>query len=166
MKYAFIYCLGPPCCFHQVEVHHFNRPKLTNNSLIRDQKSDKHIANRYKKLVYTFRREAVLFFVAKNFAVNHLPLEALPAVQRWTANCKRDRKAVVTWNFAVCGLQFPVKNVMLKLPGPYTASFQAFLGQCISVTYPRRTAGRRLDNLGVRMREHFWNVPTFNWNNL
>ena len=32
-------------------------------------------------------------------------------------------------------------------PGP--------LGQCISVTFPRRTAGRRLDNLGVRMREHF-----------
>ena len=29
------------------------------------------------------------------------------------------------------------------------------LGQCISVTYPRRTAGRRLDNLGVRMRKHF-----------
>ena len=32
-------------------------------------------------------------------------------------------------------------------PGP--------LGQCISVTYPRRMAGRRLDKLGVRMREHF-----------
>ena len=41
------------------------------------------------------------------------------------------------------------------LPSPYTASFQAFLRQCISVTYPRRTAGRRLDNLGDRMREHF-----------
>ena len=40
-------------------------------------------------------------------------------------------------------------------PSSYTASLQAFLGQCISVTYPRRTAGRRLDNLGVRMREHF-----------
>ena len=32
------------------------------------------------------------------------------------------------------------------LPSTYTASFQAFLGQCISVT---------VDNLGVRMREHF-----------
>ena len=33
------------------------------------------------------------------------------------------------------------------------------LGQYISVTYPRRTAGRCLDNLGVRMREH---LHTFN----
>ena len=42
-------------------------------------------------------------------------------------------------------------------PGP--------LGQCISVTYPRRTAGGRLDHLGVRMCEHFCifgNSPTFN----
>ena len=47
---------------------------------MRDQKSNKHIANRYKKLVHTFKREAVQFFVAKNLAVNHLPLGALPAV--------------------------------------------------------------------------------------
>jgi len=97
-------------------VHHFNRPKISNNSLIRDQKSNKHIANGYKKLVHTFKREAVQLFVAKNLAVNHLPLEALPAVQTWTANCKRDRKAVVTWHFAVCGLPFPTKNLMLKVP--------------------------------------------------
>ena len=58
-----------------------NRPKLSNNSLIRDQKSNKHIANGYKKLVHTFKREGVQFFVAKNLAVNHLQLEALPAVQ-------------------------------------------------------------------------------------
>ena len=76
-----VHCLGPPCCFHQVEVHHFNRPKISNNSLIRDQKSNKHIANGYKKLVHTFKREAEQLFVAKNLAVNHLPLEALPAVQ-------------------------------------------------------------------------------------
>ena len=30
--------------------------------------------------------------------------------------------------------------------------FSGLLGQCISVTYPRRTSGIRLDNLGVRMR--------------
>ena len=48
--------LGPPCCFHQVEVHHFNRPKISNNSLTRDQKSNKHIANGYQKLVHTFKR--------------------------------------------------------------------------------------------------------------
>ena len=50
--------------------------------MIRDQKSNKHIANRYKKLFHTFKREAVQFFVAKNLAVNHLPLEALPAFKR------------------------------------------------------------------------------------
>ena len=48
--------------------------------MIQDQKSNKHIANGYKKVVHTFKREAVQFFVAKNLAVNHLPLEALPAV--------------------------------------------------------------------------------------
>jgi len=62
-------------------VHHFNRPEISNNSLIRDKKSNKHIAGAYKKLVHTFKREAVQFFVAKNLAVNHLPLEALLAVQ-------------------------------------------------------------------------------------
>ena len=41
--------------------------------------------------------------MAKNIAENHLLLEALPAVQTWTANYKRDRKAVVMWHFAVCG---------------------------------------------------------------
>ena len=39
------------------------------------------MANRYKKLVRTLKREAVQFFGAKNLAVNHLPLKALPAVQ-------------------------------------------------------------------------------------
>ena len=60
---------------------HHNRPKISNDSLIRDQKSNKHIANGYKKLVHTFKREAVEFFAAKNLAVNHLPLKALSAVQ-------------------------------------------------------------------------------------
>ena len=53
--------------------------------------------------------------MVKNLAVNHLPLEAPPAVQTWTANCKRDRKAVVTWHFAVCGLPFPTKNPIIKV---------------------------------------------------
>ena len=30
-----------------------------------------------------------------------------------------------------------------------------FSVNAFSVTYPKRTAGRRLENLGVRMREHF-----------
>ena len=45
--------------------------------------------------------------------------------------------------------------LQMPLPSPYTASFQALSVNAFSVTYPRRTAGRRLDNLGVRMREHF-----------
>ena len=71
----------PPCCFHQVEERHFNRPKKRIHSLIRDQKSNKDIAKGYKKLVRAFKRETVQFLVAKNLAVNHLPLEALPAFQ-------------------------------------------------------------------------------------
>jgi len=62
-------------------VYHFHCPKISNSSLIRDQKYNKHITNRYKKLVHTFKREDVQFFVAKNLAVNHVPLEALAAVQ-------------------------------------------------------------------------------------
>ena len=65
-------------------MHHFNRPKLCNNSLIRDQKSNKHIANGYKKLVHTFKREAVQFFVA---------------------NSKRDHDHVT-----FCGLPFAVSD--------------------------------------------------------
>ena len=42
------------------------------------------------------------------------------------------------------------RTEVINLPSPCTASFQA-----LSVSYPRRTAGRRLDNLGVRMREQF-----------
>ena len=100
----------PPCCFHQVEVHHLYRPKNRNNSLIRDQKSNKHIANGYKKLVCVFKREDVQFSVAtKNLAVNHLSLEALPAVQTWTANCERHRKAVFRWHFAVAVCSFHEK---------------------------------------------------------
>ena len=80
--------------FHQVEVHHFYRPKTRNNSMIWVQKSNKHIPDGYKKLFRFFKREAVQFLVAKNLALSHLPLEAFPAVQTWTANCKRDRKTV------------------------------------------------------------------------
>ena len=80
LNYDFIvYCRHE--VIHQVEVHHFYRPKNRNNSLIRDKKSNKHIANGYKKLVGAFKCETVQFLVPKNLAVNHLPLEALPAVQ-------------------------------------------------------------------------------------
>ena len=84
----------PPYFFHQVEVHHFYRPKDRNKSLIRVQKSNKHIADGYKKLFRAFKREAVQFLVAKNLTLSHLPLEALRAVQTRTASCKRDRETV------------------------------------------------------------------------
>ena len=53
--------------------------------------------------------------------------------------------------------RFNIDDVVVAfgLPSPWYGVFSGPLGQCISVTYPRRTAGRRLDNLGVRMREHF-----------
>ena len=56
--------------------------------------------------------------MAQNLAVNHLPLEALPAVQTWTANCKRDRKTVVTWHPQVCRLPLTMKNLMLNVSPP------------------------------------------------
>ena len=34
-------------------------------------------------------------------------LEALPAIQTWTANCKCDHMTVVTWHSQVWSLQFP-----------------------------------------------------------
>ena len=58
------------------------------------QKSNKHIPDGYKKPFRAFKREAVQFLVAKNLTLSHLPLEALRAVQTWTASCKRDRKTV------------------------------------------------------------------------
>ena len=55
-----------------------------------------------------------------------------------------------------------VPNLMSSSPSSRVpkshGAFPGPLGQCISVTYPRRTAGRRLDNLGVRMREHVHTV--------
>ena len=83
--------------------------------MIRDQKSNKHIADGYKKLFRAFKREAVQFLVAKNLAVSHLTLEALPAVQTWTANCKGDCKTMGTGHYVVCGLRFSKKNLMLKV---------------------------------------------------
>ena len=69
-----------------------------------------------------------LFLMAKNLAINHLLLEALPAVQTWTPNCKRDCKTVVTWHSQVYGLQFPMKNLMLKVSIMYNlATWMSYL---------------------------------------
>ena len=62
--------------------------------MIRDQKSNKHIADGQKKVILAFKREAVQFLEAKNLAVSQLSQEPLPDVQTWTANCKRNRKTV------------------------------------------------------------------------
>ena len=49
--------------------------------IIRDQKSNKQIADGYTRLFRAFKREAVQFLVAKSLAVIHFTLEVLPAVQ-------------------------------------------------------------------------------------
>ena len=57
--------------------------------MIRDQKSNKHIANGYKKLVRSFKREAVQFLVAKILAVNDLQLLTAGSPSRGSkVNCK------------------------------------------------------------------------------
>ena len=88
-------------------------PKNMNTLLIQVQKSSKHIAGRYKKLLCVFKREAVEFLVAKNFAVSHFALTAgSPSCH---SNLTRDRKTVVTWLSEFCSLHFPMKNLMLKV---------------------------------------------------
>ena len=69
------------CCFSSSRSASLSSLKNRNNSLIRDQKSNKHIADGYKKLFRAFKREVVQFLVAKNLAASYLPLKATPAVQ-------------------------------------------------------------------------------------
>ena len=68
-----------------------------------------------------------------------------------TENCNKSGRSIACESLLNCKACCAVGT---DLPSPCTASFQA-LSVNASVTYPRRTAGRRLDNLGVRMREHF-----------
>ena len=89
--------------------------KNVKNSLIRVQKSHWHVTGGCKNLSLALKREAVQFLIAKNLTVNHLPPKALLAFQTWTANCKRDRKTVVTWHPQVCRLPLAMKNLMLKV---------------------------------------------------
>ena len=89
--------------------------KNIKNSLIRVQKSHWHVTGGCRNLSLALKREAVQFLIAKNLAVNHSPLEALLTFQIWTANCKRDRKILVTWHPQVCRLPLTMKNLMLKV---------------------------------------------------
>ena len=57
-------------------------------------------------------------FLAKHLLLSaaiRLPLEALAAIQTWTANCKCDCKTVVMWHPQVCCLTLTMKNLMLKV---------------------------------------------------
>ena len=89
--------------------------KNKKNSSIRVQKSHWHVTSGCRNLSLALKREAVQFLIAKNLAVNHLPLEALLAFQTSTANCERDRKTLVTWHRQVCRLLLTMKNLMLKV---------------------------------------------------
>ena len=82
--------------FYQVEVHHLYRPKNRNNSLIREQKSNKHIADGHKKFFRAFKRETVKFLVAKNLALSHLPRKALPTVQTFKLQTRPEDRGHVT----------------------------------------------------------------------
>ena len=100
-----------PCCFSSSRSASLLSPKKknSNNSLIRDQNSNKHIADGCKKLFRAFKREAVQFLVAENLAVSYLPLEAPTAVQTctWTASATaRPWSRDILW-FVICG--FPWK---------------------------------------------------------
>ena len=87
--------------FRQVGVLHFNRLKNIKNSLIWVQTSNWHITGGCRNLSFAFKRDAVQFLTAKNLAINHFPLEALPALQ----DCGH-----VTFS----GLLSTMKNLILK----------------------------------------------------
>ena len=80
---------------------HFYRPENMKNSKIRVQNSNWLITGWWRNLLISCLNVRLYNFKGN---VNHLPLEALPAVETWTANCKLDRKTVVTWNPQVCRL--------------------------------------------------------------
>ena len=102
-------------------MHHFNRPKISNNSLIRDQKSNKHIANGYKKLVHTFKREAVQFFVAKNLAVNVWLLEFIALL--------------TTLTYCICFLFWHPRSFYIRICSIYPAAEFVFVYIASIVVY-------------------------------
>ena len=50
-----------------------------------------------------------------------------------------------------------------SLPSPCTAFFPFTLGQFTSVTYPRRTGGKRLDKNRMRMSSLLFEIHIFAW---
>ena len=87
-----------PQCFTYIY-----RPKdMRKNSVI--QNSNWYITGWCRSLLISCPNVRLFNFKGKNLAVNQLPLEAFPALETWTANCKLDRKTVVTWHPQVCRL--------------------------------------------------------------
>ena len=82
----------------------FIAQKNRNNSLIRDQNSNKHIADGYKKLLRAFKREAVQFLVAKNLTYHWKPL--LP----FKLELKLQTRPQDRGNVTFCGLWFSTKT--------------------------------------------------------
>ena len=99
---AFICCLVPPSCFSSSRIASHLSPKKTVIIHWLEFKNPISISQTYRRAIPAFKRQAVQFLAAKNLIASHLPLEALPAVRTWCVNCKRDRKTVLTWHFAVC----------------------------------------------------------------
>ena len=74
-----------------------------------------------------------MFWVTKNLAVNHLPLERDLAEQTWTSKpqFRRKGKDLVTWFLDFLGSREKPKNLNLKLSNDLqSAERNAILGQC------------------------------------
>ena len=99
-----------PCCFSSSRsAWLLSPPKNRNNSLIRDQNSNKHIADGYKKLLRAFKREAVQFLVAKNLTYQWKPL--LPFKLELELQTRPQDRGNATF----CGLWFAVFHENLTL---------------------------------------------------
>ena len=72
--------------------------------MINEQKSS-------KKSYFFFKRRIVMFYGAKNFAVNHLPLECGLVVHTWTSNRQPDGKGLVAWLLDVRSSREMPKNL-------------------------------------------------------
>ena len=81
--------------------------------MIRDQKSNKHIADGQKKLIPAFKREAVQFLGAKNLAVSHL--QQVRPFLSFKHELQTANATVRPCHMTFCGLRFSMKNLMLKV---------------------------------------------------
>ena len=101
--------------------------------MIQDQTSNRHTANGYEKLVHASKREAVQFLVAKNLAINHLPLDAVNCklqtilVPRATrANVTARTRSREILRFAVCGLRAAHEEPCANTSHTYKPNMKVF----------------------------------------